>query len=332
MKSTHEIKELLQALGKPGHVSKEAMAFALHLKKSDRLEKNMEFNAFAMQGDENEIEQLGSVVADLITECKKDVRFQIAHANWDGVVNHWSFLEFDFKGSEDPPTLNILVCDPLGLKQSTVLANKLSRTLGFGYLSKLCNLTVYLATDTLQQAGRTCPYFTLDSIAMLSNQDEFVSTYTYMSEHQDNKATNETTVELDSYREAVSCGYEDPSDLDDIYNFKTIVSELPVRLARTKHDVEELKAQSENNPEIVNRKQQSFATSVQSCLFYVEGRNQVETLRNLRTNFKMKKWEEKVASLDDQTPQHFDQCVTEHSLEGLAEFVKGMLTNTPTPK
>ncbi|KTD56466.1 hypothetical protein [Legionella shakespearei] len=330
MKSIQEIKELLQALGKPGHVSKDALAFALHLKKMDRLENNIEFNAFAMQDDE--VEELGNSIADLISECTKDFRFQIAYANWDNIVNHWSFLEFDFKGSETPPTLNILVCDPLGLKQSTVLATRLSNTLGFGFLSKYCNLTVFLATDTLQQAGKTCPYFTLDSVAMLSNQDEFVSTYEYMSEHQNQEATNKTLQELDSYRQAVSSGVEDPSELDDVYNFKVIVSKLPVRLARTKHDVAALQAQSENNMEIVNRKQETFASSVQRRLIYIEDRNHIASLRNLRTNLKMKKWEDRVGLLEDQELNNFEQSVADHSLKGLAEAVKGMLTNTLTPK
>jgi hypothetical protein len=329
MKSTQEIRELLQALGKPGHVSKEALAFALHVKKTERLEKGMDLNAFAMQSDE--IDALGDIIADLISDCKNDFRFQIAYAHFDNTLNHWSFLEFDFKGSEEPPALNILVCDPLGLEQSTVLATRLSNTLGFGFLSEHCNLTVFLATDTLQQSGKTCPYFTLDSIAMLSNQDEFVSTYEYMREHQDQTATNVTNKKLDSFREAVSYGAE-PEDLNNIFNFKVIVSELPVRLARTKHDVEALQAQSENNTQIVNHKQHSFARSVQSRLIYVEDRYKESSLRNLRTNLKMKKWEERVTSLQNQDLSNFEHSVSTHSLEGLAGAVREILPRTLTPK
>lgn len=331
MKSIEDIKKLLSALGKPGHVDKEALAFALHLKKSDRNKKEMEFNAFAM--DSSEIEPLGEILADLITEGKTDFRFQIAHAHWDGILNHWSFLEFDFKASE-PPTLNILICDPLGLQQSTVLATSLSATLGFGYLSNYCNLTVFLATDTLQEAGKTCPYFTLDSIAMLSNQNEFVDTYEYMKNHQSATATATTRKELDSYREAVSYG-KDPSELDGIYNFEVVVSALPVRLARTKHDVASLQAQTEKSTEIVNHKQDSFAKSVKSRLFYIEDRYHVTSLRNLRTNLKMKKWETEVSAIGDLDPAYFTQCVAAHSLEGLAESVKQLSQKTqiePTQK
>lgn len=190
MKSISEIKELLALSKNPGNISPELMAFFFYLKEMKRREKKGDenFNAFAMSTDE--LEWLAELVKQMITYAEKNLRFQIGISKWDGSeqLNHWSFLEFNFNFNDETlPTLDILICDPLGFNQALVLTSLLSSRIGFGKLSKMCTLNVYIPTDTLQVKGRVCAYFTADNISMLSNQEDYCPIYDYMNSHQDER-------------------------------------------------------------------------------------------------------------------------------------------------
>lgn len=330
MKSITEIKELLAQVDKPGTISEDLMAFFLHIKEKTRLEKRGEsLNAFAMSSDE--LDELAYVIEQMIENCDEDMRFQIAISKWDGSahLNHWSFLEFDFKAKEFP-TLDILICDPLGFVQSLVLTNLLANQIEFGRLSKRCNLHVYVPTDVLQNAGRGCAYFTTDSIAMLSNQNKYHPIYDYMRSHQQKEKEKVAKYTLESYRDAVAMCYT-KEDLEDMYDFNLIVGPLPARLLRTKQSVpsleKEVRDSTELSVEVVNTKGEGAWKSIEKHLFFVEDRTGLLQHRNMRVNQKMEKLGEKIhsisSSLDSEEDiEPFNEKVKKHRLTGLAALVE----------
>ncbi|OEH47582.1 hypothetical protein lpari_01416 [Legionella parisiensis] len=220
------------------------------------------------------MELFSEIIEHMIGYSEKDLRFQIAIAKWDGSeqINHWSFLEFNFIGSQNPPSLDVLICDPLGFMQSLVLANLLSNVMKFGILSKRCLLKIYIPVDSLQTAGRTCAYFVTDSISMLSTQNKYCSVYDYMNSHQQEKERNNAISTLTSFRESMSPFAEE--DLGGVYNFNLVVSHLPSRLLRTKHSVTDLENEvqdsEEHKDEIVNSKGETAWTSISKNLFLLK--------------------------------------------------------------
>ena len=330
MKNILDIKSLLALSGKPGNIPENLMAFFLYLKKVRRLKKSGDhFNAFGMSYDE--IDGLTEIIERMVKDCGEDLRFQIAISKWDGSerLNHWSFLEFNFKGSETPPTLDILICDPLGFMRSIVLVSSLSSKMRFGALSKLCSLKIYIPVDTLQIAGRACAYFVADSISMLSNQDKYSPIYDYMSTHQQEPKMKEAINILALIRESLTNCYTE-EELDDIYNFKIAVSSLPVRLLRTKHSIAELEKEvlysEEHKEEVVNGKGETAWGSISKNLFFVKGRVSDEEYRNMRVNKKMEKLEGIVSELTSSTTEEefllFYETMHEHQLSSLEKLVE----------
>ncbi|KTC82017.1 hypothetical protein [Legionella cincinnatiensis] len=330
MKNIAEIKELLDQVDKPGTISEDLMAFFLHIKESTRLEKKGDgFNAFAMSSDE--LDELAYIIEQMVENCHEDVRFQIAISKWDGSahLNHWSFLEFNFKAKEFP-TLDILICDALGFVPSLGLTNLLANQMEFGRLSKICNLHVYVPTDILQNAGRGCAYFTTDSIAMLSNQDKYHPIYDYMRFHQQKEKQSEAKHTLETYRDAVAMCYT-KEDLDDMYDFNLIVGPLPVRLLRTKQSIpsleKEVRDSTELSVEVVNNKRERAWKSIEKHLFFVEDRTGLLQHRNMRVNQKMEKLGGKIKAISssfnsEEDIKPFNEAVEKHRLLGLAALVE----------
>lgn len=327
MKSQEDIQDLLKSVGEPGNISKEAIAYALYVKQIARQKKGKEFNAYAM--DNSEIKAFNNIIQDMIKHCTVDLRFQIAFCHLNTILSHWSFLEFNFTARNGSPSLDILICDPLGTDKSLVLLNLLSSVMEFGALSKWCDLTIYIPTDILQEAGRTCAYFVLDTIVMLSNQNDFAPTYEYMASHQNLELTEQKIHLLANFRESVAVCY-DKEQLDDIYNFKMVLSPLPGRLLRTKQDVALLLKQIKNSGEqedIVSHKGINLRQSINQFLFFVEDRHGEQCLRNIRVNSKMKQWADKVSAFSTETEieikgDSFDNAIKEHGLYGLVDLVK----------
>ncbi|KTD14804.1 hypothetical protein Lgra_0507 [Legionella gratiana] len=330
MKNSADIKKLLAQTSNPGTISEDLMAFFLYIKQCTRIEKRGdEFNAFAMSS--GELDELAYIIEQMIENCDQDLRFQIAISKWDGsaYLNHWSFLEFHFKAKEFP-TLDILICDPLGFVPSLGLTNLLANQMEFGRLSKLCNLQVYVPTDTLQTAGRVCAYLTTDSIAMLSNQDKYCPIYDYMRSHQHEEKWREAKHTLETYRDAVVICYT-KEELDDIYDFNLVTSSLPVRLLRTKQSVpsleQEVRDSKELSVEIVNNKREGAWKSINKNLFFVEDRTGLPQYRNMRVNKKMGKLGEKISAISSSLDSKEDinpfyEEVERHRLSGLAELVE----------
>ncbi|WP_392536785.1 hypothetical protein [Legionella sp. 227] len=327
MQNISDIKSLLALSGKPDSIPEDLMAFFLYLKK--RLKKSRDkFNAFAMSYDE--MDCLAGIIEQMIECCVKDLRFEIAFSKWDGSaqLNHWSFLEFNFKGTETPPGLDILICDPLGFKQSLVLTNLLSSKMKFGSLSKLCTLMIYIPIDTLQVKGRTCAYFVTDNVSMLANQDKYNPVYDYMRSHQHESKIDEAMRILAQFRESLTNCYTE-EELNEIYDFKLVASALPVRLLRTKHSVPELEKEvrdSENlKDEIVNYKGETAWHSISKNLFFVKDRGGEEEYRNMRINKKMEKLKGIVSELSssclEEEIQSFYKAMHEHRLFGLKQFI-----------
>lgn len=329
MKSQEDIHKLLKSVGEPGNISEEAIAYALHIKKIARQKKGKEFNAYVINS--SEIEAFNTIISDMVTHCRVDLRFQIAFCHLNNVLSHWSLLEFNFSVRNECPSLDILVCDPLGVDRSLVLLNLLSSLMEFGDLGKSCGLTIYIPTDTLQDAGRSCAYFVLDTIAMLSNQNEFNPTYEYMASHQNVPLTEQKIHLMANFRESVAVCY-DQEELDAIYDFKMILSPLPGRLLRAKHDVGLLLKQiksSEQHDDIVNHKGTNLSQSVNQFLFFVEDRHGEYWLRNLRVNSKMKHWADKVSAFLSETEidkkgESFDNAIKNHNLNGLADLMRNV--------
>jgi hypothetical protein len=333
MKNISDIKELLALSGKPGSIPDNLMAFFLFLKKCNRYGKKEDFNAFAMNS--NELECLAEIIRQMIEKCYDDVQFQIAFSKWDGSaqLNHWSFLEFKFQGSIASPSLDILICDPLGFNQSLVLTNLLSSQLEFGKLSKFCNLNVYIPSDVLQISGRSCAYFVTDSISMLSNQNKFSPIYHDMRTHQSELQTQEALSTLQSFRKAMAFAYSE-EDLNDMYDFNIIVSLLPTRLLRTKQSVVTLEKEvfksEERSSEIVNGKGETALKSIQKHSFFMKNRKQEQEYRNMRVNIKMEKLGNRISELSSEMVAEeevhlFNEAVQEHCLEGLAKMVDQLI-------
>ncbi|KTD56594.1 hypothetical protein Lsan_2754 [Legionella santicrucis] len=330
MKNIAEIKELLAQVDKPGTISEDLMAFFLHMKQSIRFAKGGDgFNAFAMSSDE--LDELAYIIEQMIENCAEDLRFQIAISKWDGSahLNHWSFLEFNFKAKEFS-SLDVLICDPLGFVQSLVLTNLLTNQMEFGRLSKICNLRVYVPTDILQNAGRGCAYFTTDSIAMLSNQDKYCPVYDYMCAHQQKEKQSEAKYTLETYRDAVAMCYT-KEDLENMYDFNLVVSALPVRLLRTKQAVssleKEVRDSTELSAEVVNSKGERAWKSIEKHLFFVEDRTGLLQHRNMRVNKKMEKLGEKINAISsslnsEKDIKPFNEAVEKHRLSGLVALVE----------
>jgi hypothetical protein len=329
MKNISDIKELLALSGRPTSIPDNLMAFFLFLKKIKHGEKNDEFNAFAMNS--NELECLAEIINQMVEKCYDDVRFQIAFSKWDGSaqLNHWSFLEFKFQGPLVPPSLDILVCDPLGFNQSVVLTNLLSSKIEFGRLSELCRLSVYIPSDILQISGRGCAYFVTDSISMLSNQDKFSPIYTYMNAHQQELQTKRALSTLHSFREVMAFAYSE-EELNDMYEFNIVVSSLPTRLLRTQQSVATLEKEifesEERGTEIVNGKGETALKSIQNHSFFVMNRKQEHEYRNMRVNIKMEKLGKNISEISSEMVAEeeihlFNEAVQENRLAGLAKIV-----------
>ncbi|PWY54223.1 hypothetical protein DGG96_18290 [Legionella qingyii] len=328
MKSISEIKELLVLCDTPANISADLMAFFLYLKEMKR-EKNYKFKAFAMCSDE--IDLLHELIEHMIEYCNKDLRFQIAISKWDGSeqLNHWSFLEFNFKRTNSSRTLDILICDPLGFEQSLVLTNLLSSKMRFGNLSKKCSLTVYIPTDILQIKGRICAYFVTDSISMLSNQDRYCPIYDYMNSHQQKEKNRLAVDTLNRFRMSMVCCYME-DELDSMYQFNMVISSLPVRLLRTKQLISDLEREvrdSEFKEEIVNGKGETAWGSIDRNLFFVKDRQSEEQHRNMRVNKKMEKLvgmaSEASSSLSSsEDVQLINEGIQKHRISGLEKLIK----------
>jgi len=330
MKSISEIKELLALSGKPGSIPDNLMAFFLYLNKIKQMMKYEEYKAFAMNSEE--VDALADIIDEMVNHYYEDLRFHIAFSKWDGSaqLNHWSFLEFNFKGSTNPPTLDILICDPLGFNQSLVLTNQLSCGLEFGRLSEFCTLNVYIPSDILQNSGRGCAYFVTDSISMLSNQDKFNPIYEYMSNHQQDQQNTIAINTLQSFREAMAVVYSE-EELDEIYKFNIVVSSLPTRLLRTQQSVETLTKKilelEDHRSEIVNLKGETAGDSILRHSFFVKNREEQQEYRNMRVNIKMEKLGGRVHEVssemisEEEVPM-FNDAVQKHSLSGLAELIE----------
>ena len=326
MKSVHEIQELLTLSGKPGNVPDDLMAFFLYLKEKRRVEKGGDdFKAFAINS--NELDSFGDLIHCMVENCTKNARFEIAISRWDGSaqLRHWSFLEFNFNGENQPPSLDILICDPLGFKQSLVLTNLLCFGIEFGYLSKLCTLKVYIPIDTLQEKGRLCAYFVMDCIAMLSNQDKFSPIYDYMRSHQQTEKQQEAIRDLKSYSEAVAMCYSE-DELADMYHFDIVVGPLHIRFLRTMQSIETLEKAASDSEEIVNSKGDTAKASIAKYSIFTTTHSDQSEYRNMRVNVKMGKLgntmgevSSSISSEDD--IQLFNEAVRDHRLSGLEQFI-----------
>lgn len=332
MKSDSDIKELLAKSLNPGNIPAKLMAYYFYLKELKRIKKHRK-NFFAFATTSDELDQLAELIEKMIIYADKDLRFQLAVSKWDGseFLNHWSFLEFQFKaGTTDTPSaLDILICDPLGFNQSLVLANFISSKLELGYLSKLCTLKVFIPTDTLQIKGRVCAYFVTDNISMLSNQDDYCSVYDYMTTHPQEEKKREAVTILNKFRDAFAgCYLED--ELDAIYNFEVVIGAFPVRLLRSKHSVPDLEKEVRDSEDlrdvIVNRKGESAWASINKNLFFVLDREGLQEKRNFRVNKKMEKLEESakeasssLSSLED--AEVIREGIQRHLLSGLEEMI-----------
>ncbi|KTD65225.1 hypothetical protein [Legionella spiritensis] len=335
MRKKTEFNDLLDNFGSPGNISEDIVAFALHLKGLRRQQIEKPFHAFAMNS--NEIDQLDEIIRTIIQCNTNDVRFQIAFSKLNPVLNHWSFLEFAFKADEDKPKLDILICDPLGIQKSFVLAMALSNIIKFGELSHFCELTVYLPVETLQERGRGCAYFALDNISMLSNQDEYQDLYTYMQAHRCMNSEQRIQSELENTMENMKDVYEDdPVESKRIFNFRVVAGSLPVRLLRTMQSQKNLEklADSQNGNDIVNKKQETLSKSLGKYCFVVEARDHSQHKRNQRVNEKMEKMRKDAeislsGTLSDssvnQTTLSFQQGAQARRLDGLAEWVNEVL-------
>ncbi|RUR05221.1 hypothetical protein [Legionella sp. km772] len=333
MKSLVEIKELLALSGKPRSVPDPLMAFFLYLKTVNS--KQGTLKAFAM--NTKELGDLAVIIEEMVDYCTQDLRFQIALSKWDdsAKLNHWTFLEFDFKGSLNNPALDILICDPLGFQQSLVLANLISWSLEFGRLSEHCQLKIYIPSDTLQISGRSCAYFVTDSIARLSNQEQFNPLYDYMSSNQQEEQQEIAQSTLLHFRESLAMAYT-KEELDEIYKFNLVVSSLPTRLLRTQHSVETLTkdilAVEERSLEIVNKKGDTAAESINKHSFFVTNRQQEQEYRNMRVNIKMEKLGAQIAEVaaemtaEEEEIDLFNEAVERHRLPALAEFLNTQMT------
>ncbi|MCW8443186.1 hypothetical protein OQJ19_13275 [Fluoribacter gormanii] len=328
MKSISEVKELLALCDNPANISADLMAFFLYLKQMKR-EKNCNFKAFAMSSDE--IDSLYELIEHMIEHCNKDLRFQIAISKWDGSeqLNHWSFIEFNFKVTKNGPTLDILICDPLGFEQSLVLTNLLSSKMKFGSLSKVCSLTVYIPTDILQIKGRICAYFVTDSISMLANQDRFCPIYDYMNSNQQKEKTRSAVDMMNRFRMSMVCCYLE-DELDSMYQFNMIIGSLPVRILRTKQSISDLEREvrdSEFKDEIVNSKGETAWGSIGRNLFFVKDREGREEYRNMRVNKKMEKlvgMAVEASSLlsSSEDVQQINEGIQRHRIYGLEKLIK----------
>ncbi|QRN03701.1 hypothetical protein GH742_07370 [Legionella sp. MW5194] len=287
MKSVSEMEHLLKDFGQPGDIPVEAMALSLHVKRLERQQKGSDLHAFAMLT--SEIEELDSALVTIIDSNACDFRFQVAVGNKGSDLTHWSFLEFVFKAnSKDKPELSVFICDPLGMKQSVVLALLLSDTIRFGSLADFCKTTVYIPVTTLQIAGRTCPYLALDSIAMLSNQSSFEDLYQYMKEHENSESASECRRLIELYKTGV-IGCMDEGQITDTYDFPCVVSALPPRLVRTSQSLQIIDDVTNHaGDEVVNAKDKTFRLSTSRYRLIVEDRYGEKEERNLRVNFKMK--------------------------------------------
>lgn len=314
MKTLTPLLSELERAGETGNISVDTMAFALHLKRMRRATKKESFFAFAMH--DGEIDRLADIIANMLITCTKDVRFQIAFVKRGGPLDHWSFLEFNFRIGEKKPSLDIFICDPLGLSQSIVLASGLTSMMEFGLLSDFCDLTVYLPTDTLQVAGKACAYFALDSLSMLSNQDEFGSIYEYMASTQTEESFKKADDMIQLYKEEMSSIHA-KSDLDHIFNFNIVCSGLHPRLMRTMQSTNLLENQLGKEPlseYIVNKKGETALSSISHFLFFMEDKDNTPVKRNLRVHKKR----EKVGSEVHQ----FLPCIKEDTIDEVASTIK----------
>ncbi|WP_454784123.1 hypothetical protein [Legionella sp. WA2024007413] len=329
MKSISEIKKLLALCDNPANISVDLMAFFLYLKEMKRVKKRGNFKAFAISTDE--IDLLHELIEHMIEYCKSDLKFQIAISKWDGSeqLNHWSFLEFNFKRITSRPTLDILICDPLGFDQSLVLTSLLSSKMKFGILSEGCALKVYIPTDILQIKGRICAYFVTDSISMLSNQESYCPIYDYMDSHQQQEKIRAAVDTLNKFRTSMSCCYME-DELDSIYQFNLVVSSLPVRLLRMKQSTSDLEREvrdSEFRDEIVNSKEETAWGSIDRNLFFVRDRLDQEQYRNLRVNKKMEKVVGAVSETSSllsssEDVQQINEGIQRHRISGLEKLIK----------
>ncbi|AWN75824.1 TPA: hypothetical protein ACTUT5_000944 [Legionella anisa] len=339
MKSISEIKELLALSKNPGNISPELMAFFFYLKEMKRRERrgDEDFNAFAMSTDD--LEWLAELVKQMITYAAKNLRFQIGISKWDGSeqLNHWSFLEFNFNFNDETlPTLDILICDPLGFNQALVLTNLLSSRIGFGKLSTMCTLKIYIPIDTLQVKGRVCAYFTTDNISMLSNQEDYCPIYDYMNSHQHERKKQEAIETLSKFRESFTNCYTN-EELNEIYNFNIVVAPLPVRLLRTKHSVSDLEYEVRDSEEhrgvVVNNKGEAAWSSIRKNLFFAEDSAGSEQQRNMRVNKKMEKLDgeirevsSSISSLED--ARVISEGIQRHLLLGLEQIIEQSVKKT----
>lgn len=287
MKSVSEMEHLLKEFGQPGDIPVEAMALSLHVKRCERQEKGSDLHAFAMLS--SEIAELDNALITIIDSNACDFRFQVAVGNKGSALTHWSFVEFVFKANaEGKPTLDVLICDPLGMKQSVMLALLLSDSIRFGGLAEFCKTTVYLPTTILQIAGRTCPYLALDSIAMLSNQSDFEDLYQYMRDHEKGVNTSECKSLIEFYKTGI-IGCMDEEQIRDTYDFPVVVGALPPRLVRITQSLPIIDDVTRHaGDQIVNAKGATFRLSTSRYRLIVEDRYGEKEERNLRINFKMK--------------------------------------------
>ncbi|WP_454781234.1 hypothetical protein [Legionella sp. WA2022007384] len=331
MKSTSEIKEMLALCDTPANISVDLMAFFLYLKEMKRVKKEGKFTTFAMSTDE--IDLLTELIEHMIEYSDEDRRFQIAISKWDGSeqLNHWSFLEFNFKRTTNAPRLDILICDPLGFEQSLVLTSLLSSRMRFGSLSERCSLTVYIPSDTLQIKGRICAYFATDSISMLSNQDSYCPIYDYMSAHQQQEKIRAAVETMHRFRMSMACCFME-DELDSIYQFNMVISSLHVRLLRTKQSTSDLEREVRDSAlkdEIVNGKGETAWGSIDRNSFFVRDRLNDEQYRNMRVNKKMEKLvgatSETSSTLSlssSEDVQQISEGIQRHRISGLEKLIK----------
>ncbi|PUT41320.1 hypothetical protein DIZ81_04395 [Legionella taurinensis] len=281
------MEHLLNDFGQPGDIPVEAMALSLHIKRLERQQKGSDLHAFAMLA--SEIEELDQALIAIIDSNACDFRFQVTVGNKGSVLTHWSFMEFVFRANpEGRPELDVFICDPLGMKQSVVLALLLSNTIRFGGLADFCKLTVYIPATVLQIAGRTCPYLALDSIAMLSNQSNFEDLYQYMREHENGVNASECRNLIELYKTGI-IGCMDEEQIREMYDFPCVVSALPPRLVRTSQSLPVIDDVANHaGDEVVNAKGKTFRLSTSRYRLIVEDRYGEKEERNLRINFKMK--------------------------------------------
>lgn len=287
MKSVSDIEKLLKDFGQPGDIPVEAMALSLHAKRQARQKKGGDLHAFAMLT--SEISELDEVFVSIIDANACDFTFQIAVGNKGSELTHWSFMEYVFKANpQGKPEFHIFICDPLGLKQSVLLALLFSRTMKLGGLAEFCDITVYLPTTTLQISGRICPYFALDSIAMLSTQSSFKDLYRYMRDHENVTEKSKYKKLMEFYKTGLQGCFED-EEISEIHDFACVVSALPPRLLRTTQSLSVLDEVSRTSgDDTVNSKGTTFKLSTSRYRLTVEDRYGEKEERNLRVNSKMK--------------------------------------------